>query len=140
MKYDTILDGVILFKYDVICLSTKLEFPNPKGYSVRNLKYMRKFAEFIAGEEIVQAVSAQLSWSHNSHLSDKSKSLDEYVWYAQQTTENGWSLSSLEYHTNTKTYQRQAIAENYKASMILRNKVTIVEMFPTGYLSRQFWR
>ena len=71
----------------------------------------RKFAEFVADEEIVQTVSAQLSWSHNSHLLDRTKTIDEYVWYAQQIIENGWSLSSLEYHTDTKTYQRQAISE-----------------------------
>jgi len=31
----------------------KLDFPNAKGYSVRNLRYMRKFAEFITDEEIL---------------------------------------------------------------------------------------
>ena len=71
---------------------------------MRNLKYMRKFAEFVADEEIVQTLSAQLSWSHNSHLLDRAKTIDEYVWYAQQTTENGWSLSSLEYHVDTSAY------------------------------------
>ena len=49
---------------------------------MRNLKYMRKFAEFVADEEIVPTLSAQLSWSHNRHLLDKSKTIDEYVWYA----------------------------------------------------------
>jgi len=63
---------------DNLARDIKLEFPNAKGYSVRNLKYLRKFAEFVADEEIVQTLSAQLSWSHNSHLLDKSKSLDEY--------------------------------------------------------------
>jgi len=101
---------------DNLARDIKLEFPNAKGYSVRNLKYMRKFAEFVADEGIVQTLSAQLSWSHNSHLLDRAKTLDEYVWYARQTIENVWSLSSLEYHTDTKTYQRQVIsekAENY---------------------------
>jgi len=96
---------------DNLARDIKLEFPNAKGYSVRNLKYMRKFAEFVADEEIVQTMSAQLSWSHNSHLLDKSKTHDEYVWYAQQTIESGWSLSSLEYHTSTRAYQRQVISE-----------------------------
>ena len=89
----------------------KLEFPNVKGYSVRNLKYMRKFAEFVKDEIKVQTVSALLSWSHNSLLLDKTKTLDEYTWYAKQTIENGWSLSSLEYHIGTKTYKRQELAE-----------------------------
>jgi predicted nuclease of restriction endonuclease-like (RecB) superfamily len=89
----------------------KHAFPNVTGYSTRNLKYMRKFAEVVSDEEKVQTLFALLSWSHNIHLLDKTKSYSEYLWYAEQTVENGWSLSSLEYHTETKTYQRQAIAE-----------------------------
>lgn len=96
----------------------KSEFPGTTGYSVRNLLYMRKFAEFVSDESKVQTVSALLTWSHNKHLFDKTKMLDEYLWYATQTIENGWSLSSLEYHVSTKAYQRQELAENtsnYKA-------------------------
>jgi len=88
----------------------KAEFPNAKGYSVRNLNYMRKFAEFVNNEEKVQTVSALLSWSHNKHLFDKTRTLDEYLWYAAQTIDNEWSLSSLEYHVGTKTYERQELA------------------------------
>ena len=32
------------------------------GYSVRNLKYMAKFAETYPDREFVQMVSAQISW------------------------------------------------------------------------------
>jgi predicted nuclease of restriction endonuclease-like (RecB) superfamily len=88
----------------------KAEFPNTKGYSVRNLKYMRKFAEFVDDAEKVQTLSALLSWSHNTYLFDKTRTFDEYLWYAKQTIENGWSLSSLEYHVSTKTYERQELA------------------------------
>jgi len=89
----------------------KADFPKAKGYSVRNLRYMRKFAELVPDLEKVQTLSALLSWSHNTHLLDKARSLDEYLWYASQTIENGWSLSSLEYHVGAKTYIRQELAE-----------------------------
>jgi len=56
----------------------KAEFPNAKGYSARNLKYMRKFAEIVNDEQKVQTVSALLSWSHNSLLLDKSKTHEEF--------------------------------------------------------------
>jgi predicted nuclease of restriction endonuclease-like (RecB) superfamily len=95
----------------------KAEFPDARGYSARNLKYMRKFAALVTDEEKVQTLSALLSWSHNTYLFDKTKTLDEYIWYAMQTIENGWSLSSLEHHVDTKTYARQVLAEkvsNYK--------------------------
>ena len=89
----------------------KADFPKAKGYSARNLRYMRKFAELVTDERILQTVSANLSWSHNTHLFDKTNSLGEYLWYATQTIENGWSLSSLEYHTDTKVFERQAIPD-----------------------------
>lgn len=105
---------------DNLARDIKSHFPKTKGYSARNLRYMRKFAELITDEEILQTVSANLSWSHNTHLLDKTKTLDEYLWYAAQTIENGWALSSLEYHTETKAYTRQALADkttNYKVML-----------------------
>ena len=71
----------------------RLDFPDARGYSVRNLRYMKKFAEFVPVKEKVQTVSALLTWSHNKYLFDKTETLDEYFWYAAQTIENGWSLS-----------------------------------------------
>ena len=87
------------------------EFPNMKGYSVRNLQYMRKFAETVPDVEKVQTVFALLTWAHNIRLLDKTNTADEYLWYAEKTIENGWSLSSLKHHVETKTYQRQAVGE-----------------------------
>jgi predicted nuclease of restriction endonuclease-like (RecB) superfamily len=98
----------------------KAKFPDAKGYSVRNLKYMREFASLVTDEEKVHTLATLLSWSHNTLLFDKTKTLDEYIWYAMQTIENGWSLSSLEYHVDTNTYARQALAEkasNYKTTL-----------------------
>lgn len=48
----------------------KLSFPNAKGYSVRNLKYMSKFASTYPDEQFVQTVSAQIPWSHNAAILD----------------------------------------------------------------------
>lgn len=51
----------------------RISFPNVKGYSVRNLKYMAKFAETYPDEAFVQTVSAQIPWSHNTVILDKVK-------------------------------------------------------------------
>jgi predicted nuclease of restriction endonuclease-like (RecB) superfamily len=42
----------------------RIAFPNMKGFSPRNLKYMRAFAEAWPGSEFVQEVLAQLPWYH----------------------------------------------------------------------------
>ena len=49
----------------------KLSFPDATGYSVRNLKYMAKFAAAYPGDEFVQQAVAQIPWGHNVVLMDK---------------------------------------------------------------------
>ena len=59
----------------------KLDFPNAKGYSVRNLKYMAKFAKIFPEIEIVQSLTAQLTWTHSNALLDKIKDREVFLWY-----------------------------------------------------------
>ena len=49
------------------------EFPELKGFSVRNLKYMRKFARVWRDSAIVQELLAQITWYHHIALLDKVK-------------------------------------------------------------------
>ena len=55
----------------------KLDFPQSKGYSVRNLKYMAKFAATYPDAEFVQQVVAQIPWGHNLVLLDKVADTEE---------------------------------------------------------------
>ena len=89
----------------------KLAFPNAKGYSVRNLKYMAKFAEEYPDKIFVQTVSAQIPWSHNTAIMDKVKEHDKRVWYINKTIENGWSHSVLVHQIESNLYERQVIAD-----------------------------
>ena len=89
----------------------KLEFPQTTGYSVRNLKYMAKFARLFPDAEFVQASLAQINWYHNIALMDKVKDTDAYLWYAVQTAKNGWSRNVLVHQIESGLYQRQALAE-----------------------------
>lgn len=87
----------------------RLAYPGIKGFSIRNLRYMVKFArEF--DEEFVQTVSAQLSWSHNVTLMDKADNGIRRSWYAKASIENGWSVAVLAHQIDTKLYERQALA------------------------------
>ena len=89
----------------------RIAFPNVKGYSVRNLKYMAKFAETYPDEEFVQTVSAQIPWSHNTAILDKVKDAEQRVWYIKKTAENGWSHNVLIHQIESGLYERQALAE-----------------------------
>jgi len=89
----------------------RLEFPEVRGFSVRNLKYMRQFASAYPDFEKVQHTVALLPWRNNLTLISKIKDEDERQWYINQNIENAWNNVSLEHHIEMKLYERQAIAE-----------------------------
>lgn len=118
------------------------EFPEHKGFSVRNLRYMRKFAEEFTLEFIqsidnqssiivqaplaqledvfMQAPLAQISWYHHIALMDKVKNMTERLWYINAGIENGWSRNVLVMQIESDLYQRQVTAKkitNFKFTL-----------------------
>ena len=88
------------FKYgnkfiDDISHELKLEFPNVDGFSVRNLKYMKKYYLEYKDDKLVQRIVAQLPWRHNITLMSKLKDNDIRKIYAEATIKNGWSKDML---------------------------------------------
>lgn len=96
---------------DNLAIDLKLEFPAIKGFSVRNLKYMRKIAEEYPDFKFVQEVLAQITWYHNVILMDKIKDIEIRKWYINETVKNGWSSNILKMQIDNKLYERQAISE-----------------------------
>jgi predicted nuclease of restriction endonuclease-like (RecB) superfamily len=47
------------------------EFPDMKGFSFRNVKYMRQFAEFYTISQFGQQAVAQIPWGHHVLIMDK---------------------------------------------------------------------
>ena len=58
---------------DRLSFDLKKEFPSIKGFSPRNLKYMRKLAQCWTDKQIVQRTVAQIPWRSNITLMDKIK-------------------------------------------------------------------
>ena len=96
---------------DNLATDIRMDFPESKGYSVRNLKYMAKFAETYPNREFVQTVSAQIPWSHNIAIIEKVKDPEQRIWYIQKTAENGWSHNVLIHQIESGLYQRQVLVD-----------------------------
>ena len=96
---------------DNLATDIRIDFPESKGYSVRNLKYMAKFAETYPNREFVQTVSAQIPWSHNIAIIEKVKDPEQRIWYIQKTAENGWSHNVLIHQIESGLYQRQVLVD-----------------------------
>ncbi|MBD2072386.1 DUF1016 domain-containing protein [Phormidium sp. FACHB-592] len=101
---------------DRLAQDLKMEFPEMTGFSPRNLKYMRAFAEAYPDEALVHQAGAQIPWKHNCAILDKLKDPEQRVWYIQKTIENGWSRNVLMHQIDTELYSRQGGAlTNFQA-------------------------
>jgi predicted nuclease of restriction endonuclease-like (RecB) superfamily len=64
----------------------KTEFPDMKGFSVRNLEGMRQWYRFWATDAaIALQLVAQIPWGHNLTIVAKIKNTDEAMFYVQKT-------------------------------------------------------
>ena len=88
----------------------RLEFPDMKGLSSRNLLYMRAFAEAYPDESIVQQLVAQLPWGHNIALLTRFKDAATRDVYARAALEFGWSRNVLEMHIKSNWHARRGQA------------------------------
>ena len=109
------------------------EFPDMKGFSHRNLKYIRQWYQFYneritIGQQVVaqleftnvQQPVAQISedvffsvpWGHHLYIISQCKDVDRAVFYLKQTVENGWSRAVLLNYLDTNLYERQGKAVN----------------------------
>ena len=93
-------------------------FPDMKGFSSRNLKYMRAFAEAYPTKPFVQQLAAQIPWFHHCLLLDKIKEHQHRVWYIRQTVQQGWSRNILSLQIETGLHMRQGNAiTNFKRTL-----------------------
>jgi predicted nuclease of restriction endonuclease-like (RecB) superfamily len=95
---------------DRLAADLRAAFPDVKGFSVRNLKYMHGFAVAYPNIQIVQQVAAQLPWFHLCMLLDKVKDPIEREWYINEAVRNGWSRNVLVHQIESGLYQRQGQA------------------------------
>jgi predicted nuclease of restriction endonuclease-like (RecB) superfamily len=96
---------------DRLSLDLMREFPEMKGLSSRNLKYMRAFYEAYPDETIVQQLAAQIPWFHNCVLLDKVKRSEERIWYIRQNISHGWSRNVLVHQIESGLFERQGRAQ-----------------------------
>ena len=97
---------------DRLAHDLRTAFPDMKGFSPRNLKYMRAFAQAWPEAEFVQQAAARLPWFHLCTLIDKLKTREERDWYLAQAAEHNWSRNVLEMQIETQARTRSGQALN----------------------------
>ena len=113
----------------------KKSFPDLKGFSQRNLLYMRKFAEDYPNFAIVQQAVAQISWSHNIILLTKCNDMQQRLWYAQKSVLNGWSRSTLQLFVDSDLYTREGSnTNNFDSILPLPNSDLVEQALKDPYV------
>ncbi len=101
---------------DRLATDLRAAFPGARGFSRRNLHYMRTLAA--AWPEIVPQPVAQLPWGHVRVLLDRLDDAEGREWYAQRAVAEGWSRAVLETMVATNLHRRQGSApSNFPATL-----------------------
>jgi predicted nuclease of restriction endonuclease-like (RecB) superfamily len=110
-------------------------FPDMKGFSPRNLKYMRAFAAAWPARAIVQDALAQITWYHNVTLIEKLEVEADRLWYARQVMEHGWSRNILALQIGSHAHERHGKAlTNFKDTLPPADSDLAAQVFKDPYL------
>lgn len=110
-------------------------FPEMRGFSPRNLKYMRAFAAAWPERTFVQEALAQIPWYHHIALLEKCRTPEERLWYARQSEEQGWSHNILSLQIDGRAHERQGKAlTNFKATLPPADSDLAQQVFKDPYL------
>ncbi len=109
---------------DQLSKDLEKEFGKNNGYSVRNLRNMKIFAEEypdfpiwqvplaeLNGEK-VQVPLAQITWYHHISLISKVKDKIERAFYIKETAENGWSRDVMLLQVQSGLFERKGKSIN----------------------------
>ena len=96
---------------DRLAHDLRTAFPDMQGFSVRNLKYMRAFAESWPDIQFVQQLLHKLPWGHNLVLLEKLPGPGTRKWYAAKAVEHNWSRNVLVMQIESKLLERSGKAD-----------------------------
>lgn len=96
------------------------DFPNMKGFSETNLKYIRRWYMFYNQDDVNRPqlvddfgdVFFAVPWGHHRYIIEKCKDTQEAFFYVRKTVENNWSRSVLLNFLDTGLYERQGKSVN----------------------------
>ena len=115
----------------------KMRFPSAKGYSVRNLKYMKKFAQIFTEDDVDEYGLGRITWSHHQILMSKVSNREEYIWYLEKTLEYKWSVDDLTSQVKSQLYERQVVANkisNFERRLPAEQKDMVVSTMKDPYM------
>ncbi len=90
------------------------EFPDMKGFSLSNLKYIKQWFKFysevsVISQQLVGQIT-QIPWGHNIVIISKCKAMKEALFYVQNTIRHNWSRNVLIHQIESGLHKREGKA------------------------------
>lgn len=87
------------------------EFPGIKGFSARNIWYMRNFYLCYSENEKLQPMVAEIGWTHNLIIMEKCKDDLQREFYIRTTRKFGWTKNVLIHQIENQTYEKTLLSQ-----------------------------
>ena len=96
----------------------QIAFPGMRGFSARNLWNMRDFYLSYKGNEKLQAMTAEISWTHNVIILEKCEDRLEREFYIRMSKRHRWAYRVLMNQISNKTYEKTMVTQtNFDKSL-----------------------
>lgn len=86
-------------------------FPDIRGFSRRNVFYMREFFLLYRDAPKVQPLVAQIGWAHNLLILSRCKDTQEREFYLRMTRKFGWSKNVLAHQIDNQSYEKSLLGQ-----------------------------
>lgn len=106
--------------FDCLSLDLKAAFPGQTGFSVTNIKYAKRWYEFYNQDVVIRqrvvdefdmpADFGLVPWGHHIDIFTRSKSVEEALFYNDETIRNDWSRPQLDAEIDNNLYEKQGHA------------------------------
>lgn len=106
--------------FDCLSLDLKTAFPDQSGFSVTNIKYAKRWYDFYNQEDVIRQQVVDefemptdfglIPWGHHIEIFTRSKSVNEAIFYIEETIQNSWSRAELGVEIDNNLYEKQARA------------------------------
>lgn len=87
------------------------EFPGIQGFGARNIWYMQQFYTEYEGNEFLQPLVAEISWTKHLIIMTKCKDIQERQFYILSTKKYGWTKDVLIHKIEAKAFEKYLLGQ-----------------------------
>jgi predicted nuclease of restriction endonuclease-like (RecB) superfamily len=124
---------------DQLARDLQKSFQGMKGFSSRNLWNMRDFYLSCQNNEKLQALTAEISWTHNVVILSKCKDPLEREFYMRMSKKNGWSYRVLLNQIDNRNFEKTMVSQtnfetNLPVKMVPEGKLAVKDEYVFDFL------